>query len=199
MAATAKAYNTNMVEIGPGDIWLNVGLPGAAARLTLASDGTPDSVLSPSAVHLGMTLDGAKLIYTPNISEYESDEQTSPIIVQNVKEVMGIQGSMIQTLDSALLNYLIAGATRAAGSGYEENAIGGKQTVPTFTVAYIAPIYADTTKFLVYMLYKAYNKSGFTMEVSRKKMSAISFDFNGMAIASRAAGDQTGKAWKSIT
>lgn len=199
MAATAKNYATAMVEIGPGDLWLNVGLPGAAARIVLASDGTPDSVTNPSCVHLGMTTDGAKLLYTPNITEYESDEQTSPIIVQNVKEVLGISGNMIQTLDSVLLSYLIAGGTRTAGSGYEEVAIGGKQTVATFTVAYIAPIYADTTKFLVYNLYKAYNKAGFSIDVSRKKMSAIAFDFNGMAISTRAVGDQTGKVWKSIT
>lgn len=198
MAATAKNYQTSMVEIGPGDIWLNVGLPGAAARIVLASDGTPDSVTNPSCVHLGMSLDGAKLIYTPNITEYESDEQTSPIIVQNVKEVMGIQGSMLQTLDTSLLSYLIAGGTKATGAQYEEVAIGGKQTVATFTVLYVAPIYNDPTKFLTYLLYKAYNKSGFSMDVSRKKMSSIAFDFNGMAISSRAAGDQTGKAYKIV-
>lgn len=199
MAATAKNYATAMVEIGPGDIWLNVGLPGAGARIVLASDGTPDSVTNPSCVHLGMTVDGAKLIYTPNINEFESDEQTSPIIVQNSAEVLGIQGSMLQTLDTALLAYLIAGGTRTTGAQFEEIAIGGKQTVATFTVAYIAPIYADVTKFLVYNIYKSYNKAGFQMDVSRKKMSAIAFDFNAISITTRAAGDQSGKAWKSVT
>ncbi|HEY6244544.1 MAG TPA: hypothetical protein VIX17_11380 [Pyrinomonadaceae bacterium] len=198
MAGTAKNYQVSMVEIGPGDIWLNVAVPGAGARITLATDGTPDATANPSCVHLGMTTEGAKLIYTPNITEYESDEQTSPIIVQNVKEVLGIQGNMIQTLDTSLLNYLIAGGTRSTGSGYEEVALGGKQTVATFTVAYIAPVYNDTTKFLVYNLYKSYNKSGFNMDVSRKKMSSIAFDFQGISISSRAAGDQTGKIWKSV-
>lgn len=199
MAATAKNYATAMVEIGPGDIWLNHGLPGAGARIVLASDGTPDSVTNPSAVHLGMTTEGAKLLYTPNITEFEADEVTAPIIVQNIKEVLGIQGNMIQTLDTVLLNYLIAGGTRTVGAQFEEVAMGGKQTVATFTVSYIAPIYADITKFLVYTIYKAYNKAGFAMDVGRKKMSAIPFDFNAMAIPSRAAGDQTGKAWKSVT
>lgn len=198
MAGTAKNYQTATVEIGPGDIWLNVAVPGAGARITLAADGTPDATANPSTIHLGMTPDGAKLIYTPNITEFEADELTSPIIVQNVKEVLGIQGSMIQTLDTALLNYLIAGGTRSTGSGYEEISIGGKQTVATFTVAYIAPVYADVTKFIVYNLYKSYNKAGFNFDVSRKKMSAIPFDFQAMAIAARATGDTSGKIWKTV-
>lgn len=199
MGATAKSYNVAYAEIGPGDIWLNHALPGAGARITLHTDGTPESVANPSAVHLGMTTDGAKLIYTPNITEFESDEQTAPIIVQNVKEVLGIQGNMVQVLDTALLAYLIPGGTRSTGSGYEEIAIGGKQTVSTFTVSYIAPIYADVTKFLVLTLYKAWDKAGIAMDVSRKKLSSVAFDFQGQAIATRAVGDQVGKLWKSIT
>lgn len=198
MAGTSKSYNTAYVEIGPGDIWLNVAVPGADAAVTLHTDGTPESVANPSAVHLGMTTDGAKLVYAPNITEFESDEQTSSIITQNVGEALRIEGNMIQTLDTSLLNYLIAGGTRTTGSGFERITIGGKQTVPTFTVLYVAPIYADTTKFLVYNLYKAFNKSGFDMDVSRKKMSAIPFSFVGQAISSRAVGDQTGAIWKSV-
>jgi len=198
MPATAKNYQTSMVELGPGDIWLNVAVPGAGARITLFTDGTPDATANPSAKHLGMTADGAKLIYTPNITEFESDEQTVPIIVQNVKEILAIQGNMIQTLDSTLLNNLIAGATRSTGAGYEQNTIGGKITVPTFTIAYIAPVYADTTKFMVYNIYNAYNKAGFNMDLSRKKMAAIPFDFQALSISSRATGDQAGNIWKSV-
>lgn len=198
MGATAKSYNTNMVELGPGDIWIGVAVPGAAARVTLHTDGTPESVANPSAKHLGMTLDGAKLIYTPNLTNYESDEQTAPIITQNVGEEMRIEGTSLQILDTALMTFLMAGGTFASGAQYEQNTLGGKQTVATFTVLYVAPIYADTTKFLVANLYKAYNAAGWQADISRKKMAGVPFNFFGLSISTRAAGDQLGTFWKSV-
>lgn len=197
MAGTNKNYNTAKTEIGPWDIWLNVAVPGAGGRITLAADGTPDATANPSCVHLGMTTEGGKISYVPSLTEFEADELTAAIIVQNVKEALGIAGNALQVLDTALLNYLIAGGTRASGVGYEEISIGGKQTVATFTVAGIAPIYADVTKFLVCNLYKAYNKAALNMDIARKKMSSIPFEFAAMAISSRAAGDQNGKIWIS--
>lgn len=198
MAGTAKAYNTAMVELGPGDIWLGVATPGAGARVTIHTDGTPESVANPSAKHLGMTLEGARLIYTPGLTNYESDEQTAPIITQLSGEEARIEGSSLQILDTALMTYLMAGATYGSGAGYEQNTLGGKQTVATFSVLYVAPIYADTTKFLVVNLYKAYNAAGWQADISRKKMAAVPFNFFGLSIASRAAGDQLGNFWKSI-
>lgn len=198
MPGTAKSYNTNLVELGPGDIWLDVAVPGAAARPVIHTDNTPESVANPSAKHLGMTESGAKLIYSPSLTNFESDEQTAPIITQNVGEELRIEGSMIQVLDTALITKLVAGATYAAGSGYESNTVGGKQTVATFTVLYIAPIYADTTKYIAVIIYKAYNAAGWQMDVSRKKMSAVPFNFFGLSISSRAAGDQLGNIIKMI-
>lgn len=199
MAGTAKSYNTNYVEIGPADIWLDVAVPGAGGRITLHTDGTPESVANPSALHLGMTLEGSRVIYTPNVTEFESDELTAPIIVQNVGEVLAIEGTMLQVLDTLIAIKLMAGGTRSTGSGYEEISLGGKQTVPTFTVAVIAPIYADTTKFVVFNIYKAWNSAGWQMDLSRKKMSSVPFSFKAQAISSRAQGDQNGKYWKTVT
>lgn len=198
MGATAKSYNTNYVELGPGDIWLDIAVPGAGGRVTLHTDGTPESVANPSAKHLGMTQEGAKLIYSPNLTNFESDEMTAPIITQNVGEELRIEGAMLQVLDSTLITKLIAGATYSTAAGYEQNTVGGKQTVATFTVLYVAPIYADVTKFLVVNLYKAYNAAGWQTDVSRKKMSAVPFNFFGLSISTRAAGDQLGNIWKSI-
>lgn len=199
MAGTAKAYNTAMVELGPGDIWLNVAVPSSGARVTLHTDGTPESVANPTAKHLGMTLEGARLIYTPNLTNYESDEQTAPIITQNTTEEMRIEGSALQILDMALMTYMLVGGTFGSAAGYEQNTIGGKQTVATFTVLYVAPIFADPTKFFVCNLYKAYNAAGITADLSRKKMAVVPFNFFGLSISSRTAGDQLGNFWKSLT
>lgn len=198
MPGTAKNYATNMVELGPGDIWLDVAVPAAAARVTLFTDGTPDATANPSAKHLGMTQEGAKLIYTPSITNFESDEQTAPILSQNVGEELRIEGSMLQILDTALITKLAAGATYGTAGGYEQNTIGGKQTVATFTILYVAPVYADTTKFLVVNIYKGYNAAGWQADLSRKKMAAVAFNFFGLSISTRAANDQLGNIWKSI-
>lgn len=198
MAGTAKSYNTAHVELGPGDIWLNVAVPGAAARVTLHTDGTPESVANPSAKHLGMTTEGSKLIYTPNLTNFESDEQTAPIITQNIGEEMRIEGSSLQILDTALMTYLMAGGTFGSAAGYEQNTLGGKQTVATYTVLFVAPIYADVTKFLVVNLYKAYNAAGWQADLSRKKVAAVPFNFFGLSISTRTAGDQLGNVWKSV-
>lgn len=199
MAGTAKAYNTNLVELGPGDVWIAVAVPGAAARMTLHTDGTPESVANPSCKHLGMTLEGAKLIYTPSLTTFESDEQTAPIITTLGGEEAKIEGAALQVLDMALMTYLMTGATFSSAAGYEENSFGGKQTVATYTVAYIAPVYADPTKFFVVQLYKAYNAAGISMDVSRKKMATIPFSFTALSVGTRAAGDQIGAFWKSLT
>lgn len=199
MAGTAKSYNTALVELGPGDIWLSVAVPGAGARPVIdASTLTPDSTANPSAKHLGMTQEGAKLIYSPNLTNFESDEQTAPIITQNIGEELRIEGTMLQVLDTALITKLAAGATFGSGAGYEANTIGGKQTVPTFTVLYIAPVYADVTKYLAVILYNAYNAAGWQTDVSRKKISGVPFNFFGLSISTRAAGDQLGNIIKNV-
>lgn len=198
MAGTAKSYNTALVELGPGDVWLNVATPAGGARVTLHTDGTPESVANPSAKHLGMTREGSRLIYSPAVQNFSSDEQTAPIISQIGDEEARIEGESLQILDTALMTYLIAGATYSTAAGYEQNTVGGKQTLATFSVLYVAPIFADTTKFLVVNLYKAYNAAGWNTPVTRKGMSGVPFNFFGLSISTRAAGDQLANFWKTI-
>lgn len=198
MAGTAKNYSTTTVELGPGDIWLNVELPGAGARLTLATDLTPDSTASPSAIHLGMTTEGSKYIYKPSMTNFESDEQTAPVLSSITAEEARIEGSMLQVADMAILAKLIAGGTRATASGYDQIKFGGLQTLATYTVALIAPLQSDNTKAIVVQLYKAYNEAGFQLDISRKRIAASPFNFVGLSISSRAAGDQVGAYWKQV-
>lgn len=202
MAGLARDYNTAMVQLGPGDVWMGVELPatGARAVITAAADGalTPDGTASASAVHLGMTMEGSKFIYKPTIEQFHSDEQAAPIIVSiNVVEAR-IEGRMIQTIESTILAKLIATGTRTAGSGYEQITIGDGQSVTTFTVLLIAPLYADNTKIVCIELYKAYNEAGFEMDIGRKKMASSPFNFVGMSIASRPAADRVGIWSKTI-
>ncbi len=203
MAGLPKDYNTAMVQLGPGDVWVNVELPATGARptITAAADGslTPDATASASAVHIGMTLEGSKFTYNPTIEEYRSDEQAAPIISSVNMVEASIEGSMIQTIETTILAKLIVTGTRTAGSGYEQLTIGDGQSLTTFTVLLIAPTYADNTKIIAVELYKAYNKAGFALDIGRKKMAASPFNFVGMSIASRPAADRVGILYKTIT
>jgi hypothetical protein len=202
MPGLAKNYNTNTVQLGPGDVWLNVELPATGARpvITAAADGslTPDATASASAVHLGMTLEGSKFSYTPAIEEYHSDEQAAPIIAAVNAVEATIEGTMIQTLETLILAKLMATGTRTAGSGYEQLTMGDGQALATFTVLLIAPLYADTSKVVGVELYKSFNSAGYSIDVGRKKMAASPFKFTGMSIASRPAVDRVGIWWRTI-
>jgi hypothetical protein len=116
MAGLSRDYNTNMVQLGPGDVWLNVELPATGAKpvITAAADGalTPDGTASASGIHLGMTEAGSKFTYTPTIKTYESDEQTAPIITALEGEAVTIEGSMLQVVETTIVTKLIMGGVR---------------------------------------------------------------------------------------
>lgn len=202
MAGLAKNYSSTTVQLGAGDVWMNVELPATGARptITAAADGslTPDATASAGAVHMGMTLEGSKLTITPEPEYYNSDEQAAPIIaafnVVNAK----IEGTMIQTLDTLILAKLMGTGTRTAGAGYEQLTIGDGQAIATFTVLVIAPVYADTTKVVALELYKSFNEAGFSMDIGRKKLAASPFAFTGLSIPTRPQADRIGIFWKSV-
>lgn len=202
MAGLSKNYATSMVQLGPGDLWMNVELPATGARptITAAADGslTPDATASANAVHVGMTLEGSKAVITADPEMHHSDEQAAAIIAAvNVVDAT-IEGTMIQTLDSLILAKLMITGTRTAGVGYEQITIGDGQALTTFPLLLIAPTYADPTKIVALELYKTFNKAGFTMDIGRKKMAASPFSFTGMSISSRPQADRIGIWWKTI-
>lgn len=202
MAGTAKNYNTVMIQLGAGDVWMNTELPATGTRptITAAADGslTPDATASPNVVHMGMTLEGSKIMVKPEPEYYHSDEQAAPVIAAfNVVDAK-IEGSMIQTLDSLILAKLMGTGTRTAGVGYEQITIGDGQAITTYPVLVIAPTYADPTKVVALLLYKTFNAAGFEMDIGRKKMAASPFSFTGLSIASRPQTDRIGIWWKTI-
>jgi len=201
MAGLSRAYDSTEIELGPGDLWLGPALPTTGNRPTIAaaSDGalTPDATESAGAIHVGLTMEGCVVKYAPNITEFEADEQTAPVISSIIGEPSSISGSMLQILDFATMVKMIAGGNRSTGSGYDQITWGGKQAITTFTALLIAPIYNDPTKIVAVELYKCYNKAGFELAISRKKMAATAFELTGMAISSRPQNDQIGIMFKT--
>jgi hypothetical protein len=199
MAGTAKNYDANEIILGPSDLWLNVAVPSASGRLTLDADGTPDATANPNAVHLGMTVGGVTFQYQPEIVDFSSDELTAPHLSRIISESCRLSGEFLQVFNWDLLSKMTVGGTKNVNTntstGYEELTIGGLSTVSTFSVALIGPDISGTSQYWVIQLYKTFNRAGFNFTVTRKDQSKAAFEFTGMAVTTRAAGDQIGNFW----
>jgi hypothetical protein len=54
------------------------------------------------------------------------------------------------------------------------------------------------TLFNVVQIYKTFNKAGWSFPATRKNPANLPFEFEGLAITTRAAGDQVGKIWHKV-
>jgi hypothetical protein len=68
----------------------------------------------------------------------------------------------------------------------------GESTLSFTSIAAIAPTKNDPTLFVVFHLYKAYNKADFDVALSRVERSKLPLDFVGVAIPTRASTDTFG-------
>jgi hypothetical protein len=200
MAGTATNYQPTLIRAGSiAQVWGNLAIPAAGARLTLDTDGTPDATANPSAVHLGMTEAGAMFKVKPTFQKFLADEFASPVKNQMDALEATIEAAFLQIMDEKLLQVLTVGfGTYATDTGYKEVALG--IAAQTYTsLALIFPTEADKTKFGVFHLYKTNNTGGLdSIDMSRKKMSSAKAVFEGLAIPGRAATDSVGKYWWQI-
>ena len=199
MAGTAKNYNGNQIVLGPSDLWLDVAVPNAASRLTLDADGTPDNTANPTAIHRGMTAAGVTFEYMPEIQDFTSDELTAPHMSRIISEKATLKGEFLQVFNWDLLAKMTVGGTKNVNTntstGYEELTMGGISTIATYPVALIGPDISGSGQYWCVQLYKTYNKSGFTFAVTRKDQSRAPFEFSGLAVTTRPAGDQIANFW----
>lgn len=199
MAATAKNLDGSKIILGPGYLWADVGVPAAASRLTLASDGSPDSVGSPNAKNLGLTVGGCTVEFGLETQSFESDELTAEHLSRIVKQPISIKAELLQITDFAnVMKYVMPGANYSTSTGYKQLTIGGSSVITTYSFALICADVADATKFIVVQLYKGYNKAPFSFNITRKDQAKASIEIVGQSIATRAEGDQTGNFWMQI-
>lgn len=202
MGASTRNFNANQIVLGPSDLWLDVAQPSAGSRLTVdvtSNLATPESVANPNALHLGMTAEGVTFSYAPEIQEFSSDELTAPHISRIISEAATLKGEFLQVFNWSILAKMTVGGTKNintnTSTGYEELTIGGLSSITTFSVALIGPDIDNPAQYWVIQLYKTYNKSGFQFQVTRKDQSKAPFEFLGLAIGSRASGDQIANYW----
>ena len=198
MAGTAKAYDSSLTAHGPTDIWLDVAVPSAGAEMTLYTDGTPDATANPSARHVGMLKTGAECSINAEIQEKTSDNLTTPYDVTLLTTQALIKGDWLQLLDTQLIAKLALGATRTAPSGKEKVTFGSLSAVAYTVAAAIWATSADATKFVVFQLYKCYNKAGWKAALNRKEDAAGDLELTGVAVTSRATADQVAALWKMV-
>jgi hypothetical protein len=199
MAGTAKTYDATRIMATSADVWIDVAVPSSGTRLTLdAPTGTPDSTANPNAKHLGLTEKGSTMTFKTEIQAFEADELTSPWKQQLSSEEAAIKGNFLQIEDWNILGLITPGGTKSTGAGYEQLTFGGSTTVTTKSIAVIAPSAQNAGKWVVFHLYKAFNKAGIELALSRKDFSKVPYEFSGLSDTSRPQGDQVGNFWRQI-
>ena len=199
MAGTLDNYVVEAVLIGPCKIYADLGTGSgewngaAGVRLILHTDGSPDSGQNPNAVHLGWTQDGAEWRIAPNVLNFTPDESLDPVISRVQAEEKLITGQLWQTGDMDIAEILMPTATRSDVMGSKGLTVGGSGILSYTSVAVIAPLENDPTRFAVFHLYKAFNDQGLAAQLTSKKPTASPFAFRGQGIGTRAAGDRAGR------
>lgn len=198
MAATAKRYDSSKVIVAAGDLWANLAVPIAGARMTLVG-GTPDSVENPLAVHLGHTAEGTTITTNVTVTDHFADETPFPIKASLDQLTMEMTGNLLQIFDEEVVKVLAAQfGTYGTGAGYKQFTLGAKASISYTNFALIVPTPMDPTKYSVIMLYSAMNAAGLNFQIGSKVRSQTPFTFRGYALTARAAADQMGNYWWQI-
>lgn len=199
MAGTTKDYNVLVTSSGPGDLWLDLAVPGDAERLTIDSDGTPDATENADALHLGMTKEGCKVSFNAEVLDNFCDELAAPYASKISNETGKIEGEWLQVLDMDIVDKLTLGSTLVTGlSGVEQVTFGGKVAIEDTCAALIWQTKTEG-KWAVAMLYRCFNEGGWASQVSRRQGDGTSpLALRALAKTERAAGDQQGTVWREL-
>jgi hypothetical protein len=199
MPASTLNFNSAQVTSSYGWFWVGLAIPAASARITLFTDGTPDSTANPAAKHLGHTTEGWEMTAAASSEDLNVDEQVAPIDTAISEVNIALAANLAQTQDiSGTLQHIVQGfGTYGTAAGYEQIQLGITPIVYT-PCALIFPTKNDVTKFAVYNLYKSKNDSGLANQVRRRGLGNNPVAFRGYAITTRAATDTVGNFWKQI-
>lgn len=195
MAATARTYTIADIARGPVDIWLNVAAPAFGAEVAIDTTSgvhTPESSANPSALHLGLSKEGASLLIKPATENFMADELTSPYrsAISDEEVVISTKGSLQVGQNMTILAQLVLGSTASTPTGKLALKGGGLSTITYRTVMAIWALPEDTTKYMYWLLYRSYNDTGVALEISRKIDASADIAFRGFSDPARTAGDQ---------
>lgn len=198
MAGTAKGYDATHVHQAPGDLWI-IGTPptDSAVRLTLATDGTPDSAAHPSSICLGLCEAGIDFDWKGKYGDISADQVTAPIDRVLIDETATITTELSQQAVDLLQQALSTG-TYATASGYKQLTFGGTYIDPSVCIAAISPKRAGSGLFIVSMLFKCNSIGGLQVRHAKAKKSTHKIQFSGLVDLTRTAGKNIGVHYETI-
>jgi hypothetical protein len=196
MAATARNYDVTQIHQGPGDLWvlpLTVAPSDSAVRLTLAADGSVDSVAHAGAICLGLTKGGITFAIKQKFSDISVDQFDAPVDTYIDDTEASLEAELSQQGITLLQNAYTTGVfSTVASPGWNQLTIGGTSIVPQACIAAISPKRTGAGLWIVSCLYQASAQGGLQAIMARNKASSHKVMFKGQSVPSRTAGKQIG-------
>jgi hypothetical protein len=162
----------------------------ATPRLTLATDGTPDSGTH-TATHLGLTAGPITTTAKPGLVKITADQADAEVDAYASKMDMEVETELSQ-LSTPKLQRILGVGVYSIGGGYKQFTFGGIQTVPTICLAFISPRRAAPTKFAYSLLYNGASVGPLSFMFGRAKPATYKAKFKGASDLTRTAGQQIG-------
>ncbi|MFB3921601.1 MAG: hypothetical protein ACE145_07755 [Terriglobia bacterium] len=195
------SVDATKIHQGPGKLWLNVSVPASGSRLLIDAAGDPTAG---TPIFAGATEGAATVLLAPKLDPISADQVAAPIDVVMTGEAASIEVTLKESDLAKLKNFVVNGSyTTGTDTGlpsgaqaYEEISFGGLMSIPKMSVAVISPRRDATNKFVVSQLYQAYQAEAIQLPFQRGKETTYKVKFEGLADASRAAGDQVGKIYR---
>jgi len=202
MAGLAKNYVVNDIFQSMGSLWVIATPPTAAAvRLTLAPDGSPDSVTHGVCQCLGIVATSLATEVKPKIAGITADQYDAPVDAYETEMSATISGELAQ-FDGVKLATLLGVGNYYSGA-FEEVTFGGGLIVPTLCLAVISPSRVLPSQFVVSLLYYGAMTGGWEISMGRSKPGFYKFKLEGMYNPSAAtpypAGGELGVIYRTLS
>lgn len=199
MAGTTTNWRTSRIALGPGRFYANLGGTNNApwdvasgSRLLLHTDGSPNSLQNPNAIHLGGTEGGEEWSVKFTKTDFSNDELIDPVTSRITAQEVQITGALQAIGDMDVQAIMNPTATRADISGTQGLTWGSTSPVIVYrSFAVIWPVENDPTKFHVFHIYRGYNDQGMAAKITTKALGASAFAIRGYPITTRNEGDFT--------
>ncbi|KKM18467.1 hypothetical protein LCGC14_1665390 [marine sediment metagenome] len=199
MAGTAKDIQVSEIHQGPGDLWVIPTPPlDATPRLTLATDGTPDSVAHPACIHLGAIQSAITTTVKGAMAPIDLDQYDAPFDNYATNVDAKIEAEMAQTEMQKLQRALGVGVY-STGAGYKAVTFGGLLTVPTICLAAISAKRGSPLQHVISILFKSAAMAGFQIAIGRGAASTYKLEFLGLGDPDRTVGKQVGTVYETLT
>ncbi|HUI42092.1 MAG TPA: hypothetical protein VL523_08995 [Terriglobia bacterium] len=191
------------IHQGTGLLWYGVDAPASGARLLVDANGNP---LGGSPLPMGASDGAATFQMEAKVEELSIDQLTAPVDAVMTGESAYLE---VTLKESALVKIAasLAHATYTSGTDtslpvgaqtYEQITVGGAVRIPQAAVALVSPRrgFSAPGKFMVACLYNAYAKNPLQIGFSRTKEAVYKVRFEGLAVLSRAPGDQVAQFYR---